>query len=335
MAISHQSLKTVKNGKTGILLTNLGTPSAPTPLAVKKYLAEFLSDPAVIKLPRWLWLPLLHGVILRKRPQLSAQLYEKIWTTQGSPLLVYSQQLKDKLQDQLSIDHEVVLGMRYGEPTLEQALLMLKEKNIHELIVLPLYPQYSYTTTDSTFKKIQTIVKKINLTIPVNFIRNYFNHPFYINTLSSYINQKRKNNFLILSFHGLPLRATQTGDPYESQCHETAQLLAESLNLSPQQWSIAFQSRFGWQKWLQPYCAELLKSLPQQGINAVDITCPGFPVDCLETLEEIAQQYQQVFYDAGGKDFNYIPSLNAEDAHAEMLKNILIDWTEKRNLTTY
>jgi ferrochelatase len=308
---------------TGVLITNLGTPSAPTEKAVRAYLAEFLSDPDVVKLPRWLWYPILYGFILRKRPKTSLELYKSIWMPEGSPLLVYSQRLTEQLQQHLGQDYYCQLGMRYGQPSLRQALQFFQKNHIQTLTILPLYPQYSKATTGSTVKAIGTLLKELCYSPKITLIESYYDNDFYINQLSTYIQQKRQNNFIIFSFHGLPQVATKQGDPYESQCRETAKLLATAMNLKDNQWAIAFQSRFGAQKWLQPYCDELLKTLPSQGIKCVDIVCPGFAVDCLETLEEIAQRYKEVFLHAGGTNYHYIPAMNDKSEHVSIMKDAI------------
>lgn len=312
---------------TGILLTNLGTPSAPTAKAVRKYLAEFLWDPRVVEIPRPLWWLILHGVVLRIRPKKSAKLYQQIWTATGSPLLVNSQRLADKLQKQLGDKFKVALGMRYGEPSIASALEQLRQHKVDRVVVLPLYPQYSAATTASTFDAIAAVLKKWRYVPELNFMQQYFDHPDYIAAIADSIRQQYKSDsHLLFSFHGLPKRCTDLGDPYQQQCQTTAQLVAAQLQLSSDKYSVVFQSRFGAAEWIKPYCDETLRNLPKQGIKNVTVVCPGFAVDCLETLEEIAQQNREIFLQAGGENFHYIPALNDSAAHVVMLaKRLQVD----------
>lgn len=307
----------------GVLLTNLGTPSAPTTHAVKKYLAEFLSDPRVVEIPKLLWRLILHGIVLRTRPKKSAKLYEKIWQPEGSPLLIHSQRLAEKLQNILPEPYKVVLGMRYGQPSIAAALNELKKYPIKSLIILPLYPQYSSTTTASTFDAVGAVLKKWRIIPEVHFISSYYGNKNYISALADSVRSQIKKDYLLFSFHGLPQRFVDSGDPYQQQCFTTANLVAEKLQLPQEKWGVVFQSRFGKAKWIQPYCDATLKKMPAQGCKNISIICPGFSVDCLETLEEIAIQNRQFFLEAGGENFNYIPALNDTNQHAEMLAGIL------------
>lgn len=311
-----------------VLLLNLGTPSAPSPKAVRLYLAEFLSDPRVVELPAWLWKPFLRTILLPLRSKRSARLYQSIWMEEGSPLAVYSKRLAEKVQQTLGDSFKVVLAMRYGQPSMAMALKnLLQENNIQSLTILPLYPQYSATTTASCFDQMAKILKQQRFIPSLHFISSYFDHPLYIAALAKSIRQywmEHGNEATVLfSFHGLPQRSVELGDPYEQQCHATVNLLALQLNLSSEQYHIVFQSRFGKAQWLQPYCDVLLQQLPAQGVKKVVIICPGFAVDCLETLEEISQRYQQLFLKAGGESFHYIPALNTATAHAELLASII------------
>ena len=313
----------------GVLLINLGTPGAPTAPALRRYLAEFLSDPRVIEIPSFIWKPLLHGIVLRVRPQRSAALYKKIWTDEGSPLLVYSQKLTTALQKELSEQNiKIALGMRYGNPSIAQGLEQLKEAGCEKIIVLPLYPQYSAATTGTAFDAIAKTLQKWRIVPELYFINQYFDQPNYINAIVESIRQhwqqQGKQSFLLFSFHGLPKRCSQLGDPYEQQCRLTARLITEQLNLAPEQWQVAFQSRFGRAEWLQPYCDATLRELPKRGIDAVDVICPGFAVDCLETLEEINQQNREIFLQASGKSFNYIPALNATPQQIKVLRALVL-----------
>lgn len=311
----------------GILLTNLGTPDAPTTAAVRRYLAEFLADRRVVEIPKLAWWPILHGLVLRLRPRRSAKLYQKIWTAKGSPLLIHSQQLAQNLQLALTLSSAkpvtVALGMRYGNPSISQAFAKFQQKNIQQLIVLPLYPQYAAATTGSTFDAVTNILKSWRFVPKFHFIQEYYTEPKYISALTAHIRTQlqhcKPNAHIVFSFHGLPKRNASLGDPYQQQCEATAQKLANKLQLPGKNWSLAFQSRFGRAEWLQPYCDQTLQRLAKRGKKNVVVVCPGFAVDCLETLEEIALQYRDVFLQAGGKHFHYIPALNASDAHVEML----------------
>jgi protoporphyrin/coproporphyrin ferrochelatase len=309
----------------GVLLTNLGTPEQATTAAVRRYLAEFLADPRVVEIPKFIWRPILHGIVLRTRPKKSAALYKKIWLPEGSPLLIYSQRLTQNLQQYLYNQNIIVeLGMRYGTPSIATALEKLKQKNISSLIVLPLYPQYAAATTASTFDAVTKVLKTWRYIPKLNFIQEYYTDVSYISAVADSIKKyKPIDHFLLFSFHGLPKRSITLGDPYQQQCLATAQLIAEQLQLNSDQWQVAFQSRFGRTEWLQPYCDQTLRELPKRGIKHVSVVCPGFAVDCLETLEEIAQQNRAIFLQAGGKSFNYIPALNDTDKHINLLADLV------------
>lgn len=316
--------------KVGILLSNLGTPDAPTPRALRRYLAEFLSDPRVVEYPRWLWQAILHGIILRIRPHRSAAAYRKIWTERGSPLLLHNQNLLAKVQTIIQQTHPNVLlalGMRYGNPSIAQALDSLYQANISQLIVLPLYPQYASATTGSIWDAVSHVLCRWRRVPEFHFISHYAEHPLYITALATHIQRywqtSGQQNFLVFSFHGMPKRTALAGDPYYWQCQATARLVAEQLQLDDKAYTVVFQSRFGWEEWLQPYCDKTLAELPQRGIKAVDIICPGFAVDCLETLEEIAMLNKKIFTVAGGESYRYIPALNASSEHAQLLSALL------------
>ncbi len=318
--------------KIGVLLTNLGTPSAPTPNAVRRYLAEFLWDPRVVEIPRPLWWLILHGIILRTRPHRSAKLYQKIWTDQGSPLLANSHRLAGAVQQQIDLRSEIsfkiALGMRYGEPSIADALNNLRQQEIDRLLILPLYPQYSAATTASTFDAVSKTLQTWRRIPEITMISQYHVKPDYIAAIAASIQQQRTQisepHHLLFSFHGLPQRFVDAGDPYQQQCHATVQKIAEKLQLSKEQWSIAFQSRFGKAQWLQPYCDKTLERLPAEGKKNVAVICPGFAVDCLETLEEIAMQNRDIFLAAGGENFHYIPALNHSAAHVDMLTQLIL-----------
>lgn len=322
---------------TGILISNLGTPDAPTRQALRRYLAEFLADPRIVEAPRWIWRLVLHGVILQIRPSRSAHAYRKVWTENGSPLLHYSVRQLEALRQRLPAaggGFHVKLGMRYGNPSIASALESLRRLNIERLLVLPLYPQYSATTTASTFDAVSETLRRWRRVPAVRFIDNYHDFPPYIDAMAGHIrnfwDRQGRADKLLFSFHGLPKRYLLKGDPYHCQCHKTARLLAESLGLQAEQWQVSFQSRFGREEWLTPYTDQVLKALPSKNIKRVDVFCPGFSADCLETLEELEMQNREFFLQAGGETFNYIPALNAEDSHiqalARLIENNLQGW---------
>lgn len=317
---------------TGVLLLNLGTPAAPTPAALRAYLGEFLWDPRVVSIPRPLWWLILHGVVLRTRPRKSAHAYEKIWMDEGSPLLVYSQRVTTALQSELVTRFrgpvKVALGMRYGSPSLSAALEELKRANCERLLILPLYPQYSSATTASTIDAVAATMKHWMWVPEMRFITHYHDEEGYITALARSIRDHwtvmRRPDLLLFSFHGMPQRTLLQGDPYHCQCQKTARLVAERLELAPQQWRIAFQSRFGREEWLKPYADETLRRLPSEGYKRVDVVCPGFAVDCLETLEEMAQMNRTLFLQAGGTDYCYIPALNERVDHVQALADLVL-----------
>jgi ferrochelatase len=316
----------------GILITNLGTPDAPTPSALRRYLNEFLSDPRITEMPRWLWWFILHGIILRIRPARSAGNYQKIWTENGSPLLTISQAQAQALQHALN-QHvsnstiTVALGMRYGNPSIANALEQLRQANARQIFILPLYPQYTSSTTGSTFDAVATVLTRWRWLPELRFLTHYHNHPTYIHALISQIQTHWQSTGLpdkiLFSFHGIPKRFFIAGDPYYHQCHETARLVAEQLQLPVNQWQVVFQSRFGREEWLKPYLDETLETLGKQKVKRIDVICPGFAADCLETLEEIAQENRQRFLQAGGQTFHYIPALNDNAEHIQALLEIV------------
>ncbi len=317
---------------TGVLLTNLGTPDAPTPAALRRYLSEFLSDPRVIEAPRLIWWLALHGVILRIRPPRAAHAYRKVWTDEGSPLLAISRRQTAALQ--LSLEQRckgsvrVALGMRYGTPSIAAALDELRQAGAQRLLVLPLYPQYSATTTASTFDAVADVLKTWRLQPELRFINHYHDNPGYIRALAdsvrAYWAEHGEPERLMFSFHGLPKRYLLAGDPYHCGCHKTARLVAEQLGLTDARWLLTFQSRFGREEWLRPYCDHTLREWGAAGVKRVDVLCPGFPADCLETLEEIEQQNRDIFLKAGGGEYHYIPALNDSAGHIDMLSELVL-----------
>ncbi len=319
------------SNRIGVLITNLGTPDAPTARALRPYLAEFLSDTRVVEIPKPLWWLILHGIVLRLRPKRSAKLYQKIWTPAGSPLLINSKNIVTALQQQLSQESsqslQVVLGMRYGKPSIQQALETLQKADCSKILVLPLFPQYSAATTASVFDAVAAVLKTWRVIPALQMLTHYYDCPAYITAIADSIRQHWQQHgeqqLLLFSFHGLPQRCINLGDPYQQQCQTTATLVAAQLQLPPEKWSVVFQSRFGRAQWLQPYCDITLKSLPTQGIKNVSVICPGFAVDCLETLEEINQLNRELFLQAGGEEFHYIPALNDSTAQINLLKTLI------------
>lgn len=317
--------------RTGVLLINLGTPAAPTAPAVREYLAEFLSDPRVIEYPRWLWWPILHGVVLRIRPSRSAHAYAQIWTENGSPLLVHTQalaaRLRESVSSELGTEVPVAVGMTYGTPTIEAALRELHAAHVRRLIVFPLYPQYSGSTTGSAFDVLSRALQRWRWLPEMQFITQYHDQLDYIEALAERLRahwRMHGQHHLLLSFHGLPKRYLLAGDPYHCQCFKTARLLAERLALREGDWSVSFQSRVGREEWLRPYTDELLKQYAKKGPKQVTVMCPGFAVDCLETLEEIVIRNRADFLAAGGEHFDYAPALNASDAHVTALTRLIL-----------
>lgn len=327
--------------RVGILIVNLGTPDTPTWSGLRRYLREFLWDPRVVELPRPLWWLILYGVILNLRPARSAHAYQQIWTGRGSPLLDISlrqcEALTAELRNHFSGPFHVELGMRYGNPSIASALEKLRQAQVRRLMVLPLYPQYSGSTIGSAFDAVAAVLRRWRWIPELRFISGYHDHPGYIealaNKVSDHWDQHGRAKRLLLSFHGIPKRYLLAGDPYHCQCQKTARLVAESLNLRDQEWQLVFQSRFGREEWLRPYCDETLRALPNKGVTDIDIACPGFSADCLETLEEIDQQNRAVFAQAGGRTFKYIPCLNDDPKHIAVLGQIVADhahgWPER------
>lgn len=317
--------------RTGVLIANLGTPDAPTPAAVRRFLAEFLADPRVVEAPRWLWRIALHGVILRIRPRRSAHAYRQVWTEQGSPLLIHSRALTEAVRARLAEEIEaiVTLGMTYGSPSVSSALEELRRAGVTRLLVLPLYPQYSGTTTASVFDRVTRELQRWRWTPELRFIGGYHAEPDYIGALSASIAEHRASYYgdasdhLLFSFHGVPKRYLLAGDPYHCHCLKTARLVAARLNLAPETWSVSFQSQVGREEWLRPYTDEWLTNHAKQGGRRVTVVCPGFATDCLETLEEIAIRNRETFLANGGERYEYVPALNAAPAHANMLSNLI------------
>lgn len=315
----------------GVLLVNLGTPDAPTPAAVRLFLREFLSDPRVVELPRLLWLAILHGYILRTRPAASAKAYAKIWTEQGSPLLLHSTNIAAAVQQTLSTrlagGVNVELAMSYGKPSIDSALQRLFDQCVRRIVVLPLYPQYSGTTTGSVFSALTSAIATRRWVPEFRFINHYHDAPGYISALAKSVRDfwdlHGRGERLLMSFHGIPKRTLTSGDPYHCQCQKTARLLANALELEPAAWQLTFQSRVGREEWLRPYTDETLKKMGQEKVGDIDVICPGFAADCLETLEEIEMQNAALFSGAGGGTLRYIPALNARNDHVTFLSRLI------------
>ena len=326
---------------TGVLITNLGTPDAPTASALRRYLAEFLWDPRIVdSLPRPIWWLALHGLILRIRPPRSAKAYASVWTDEGSPLLAIAERqlkaLRTELAQRLSGPVVVELGMRYGNPSLASAMQKLRDAGARRVLVLPLYPQYSCSTTASTFDAIAQEMKDWRWMPELRFVNQYHDETGYIEALAASIREswagREQPQKLLFSFHGTPKRFFTEGDPYHCQCQKTARLVAERLGLAEDRWQLTFQSIFGREPWLQPYTIETLRELGSSGVKSVDIVCPGFSADCLETLEEITVENKEAYLEAGGEQFNYIPALNDRPDHITALSGLvqkhLAGWPE-------
>ncbi|MGB4811782.1 MAG: ferrochelatase [Methylophilaceae bacterium] len=324
--------------KVGILLANLGTPDAPTAAALRPYLKQFLSDPRIVEIPRLIWWFILNGIILMVRPKKSAEKYAQVWTKDGSPLLVHAQKqtqlLRGFLSQKINSPHVVELGMSYGNPSMAEAIEKLKAQHCDRILVFPLYPQYAASSTGSALDAVWRNLIKTRNVPAIRTIRNYHDHPAYIAALASSVLEhwriNNKPNFdggekLIISFHGVPKAHLTNGDPYHCQCHKTARLLTEALGLNKENVIVAFQSRFGKQEWLKPYLASTLETLGKAKTSRIDIICPGFSSDCLETLEEIALEGKHIFTSNGGGDYHYIPALNENDAWIHAMTQIALE----------
>jgi len=315
----------------GVLMLNLGTPEAPTPTAVRRYLAEFLGDPRVVEVPRPVWWLILHGVILRVRPNRSAKAYQAVWTDRGSPLLDVARRqaagLQALLKERIGEEVRVELGMRYGKPSAAEALARLKGANVRRLLVLPLYPQYSATTTASTFDAVTNELSTWRWLPEMRFINHYHDERGYVDALAASIRaawaEHGEPERLLFSFHGIPKRYFMAGDPYHCHCHKTARMVAERLGLDDDSWMVSFQSRVGRDEWLQPYTDETLKLWGADGVRSVHVIAPGFSADCLETLEEIDVENRNYFLEAGGETYHYIPCLNDDPEHLGMLAGLV------------
>ncbi|MDX8408850.1 MAG: ferrochelatase [Mariprofundales bacterium] len=312
----------------GIILAHLGTPEAPTTAAVRRYLSEFLSDRRVVELPRLLWWPILHGIILTTRPRRSAAAYQRVWSKQGSPLMVMALRQQQLLQQRLdSEQYKVAIAMRYGALPIASVIDDLWQQGCRQLVVLPMYPQYSATTTASVHDALVDALAGRRDLPHYHFIRDYHNHPAYITALADSVRrhwqQYGRGERLMISFHGIPQRYADAGDPYPRECKRTTELLVQALALQDSEWYLSFQSRLGREPWLMPYTDLTLQALAKEGVKRVDVICPGFSTDCLETLDEIAVENAELFTAAGGEVLRYIPALNDDDAHIALLAQLI------------
>jgi ferrochelatase len=328
----------------GVLVTNVGTPDAPTAPALRRYLKQFLSDPRVIEKQGLVWKLILHGMILRRRPSRSAAAYRSVWTEAGSPLLAtiksQAEGIEARLRGNIGSPIHVAVGMGYGSPSIASGLDELRRKSCRRILVLPLFPQYAAATTGSTFDAVADVLKQWRWVPELRTITHYHDHPGYIQALAASIRElwsrQGEPEKLLLSFHGLPRSMLLAGDPYHCQCHKTARLLSAALELADDRWLLSFQSRFGREEWLRPYTDETLKAWGKSCVGRVDVVCPGFSADCLETVEEIGAENRANYLDTGGGQYRYIPALNVRPDHLDLLKDVAernlhgwVTWIEK------
>ena len=333
--MDQQDNATQQNKRFGILMVNLGTPEAPTPKAVRAYLKEFLSDVRVVDAPRLIWWFVLR-IILLIRPKPVSEAYKSIWTSEGSPLLVISKRqavaVQKRLKEITDNDIPVELAMTYGNPSILSASNALRSKGVERILILPMYPQFSSSTTAAIYDKLSDLLKQCPHLPEMRWIRDFHDNPDYINALAKSVKTQWEKTGqaekLLMSFHGVPERYTNKGDPYEHHCRKTAALLAEKLELNSEQWQCCFQSRFGREEWVKPYTDYTLKQWGKDGIKSVDIICPAFSADCLETLEEIQVENKEYFIEAGGESYNYIPALNDNPDHIDMLSKLIIQHSQ-------
>ena len=323
----EQNFQHENEQKKGVLIAYLGTPDSPDVLSVRRYLKEFLSDPRIIEVPKIIWWFVLNIFILNFRSFNSARLYKSIWTDGGSPLLVNCIKIKEKVQKSLPSNYQVALGMRYGNPSIKSALNELKEANCRDIEVITLFPHYSATTVGSIFDAVSKEIQSWRWVPSIKFLNSYHDNPLLIEILSKRIQKsfesQGKPDKLVFSYHSIPKKYFDSGDPYHCLCQKTSRLIAENLSLDEKDYITAFQSRFGPSEWLKPYTSETMKSLPKEGIKSVQVVSPGFGVDNLETLQEIDIENKEYFEDAGGENFHYIPCLNDDDDHVEFLISLI------------
>jgi ferrochelatase len=317
------------NSMNGVLVVNLGTPRAPEPSAVGDFLAEFLSDPRVVDLPRWIWIPVLRLAVVPLRRYRSAEAYRKVWTSEGSPLMTGSASLAEGLQNELNKEAVVKLAMRYGQPGIRRGLEELRDAGVEKLKVLPLYPQYSATTTESVFDAVSHELSNMNWFPEHKSIKKYHDDEGWVSAVADSITEFQsstgKPDKLVFSLHGIPQRYIANGDPYASQCEQSVRDIVLELGLTDEEWVLTYQSRVGREPWLQPYTDQVLKELAASNCKSVQLVCPGFAVDCLETLEEIDMQNREFFLQNGGESFEYIPALNHRDSHVAVLASLVRD----------
>lgn len=315
--------------KWGVLLVNSGTPASLSTRDVRAFLAGLLGDPRVVELPRLLWWPILHGIILRVRPRASAKKYAAIWTPQGSPLAVQSEALRAGLEASLrATGTPVALAMLYtGGHTVPEAIQSLRSAGAEGILTIPMFPQYCGASTGAVFDQVSGALRRLRSVPSLRFVASYHDDAAYIDALAASVQEHRRESgitrHLLMSFHGIPEQFVAQGDPYRDQCHRTASLLAQRLGLGTDAWSVSFQSRFGRARWLQPYTSEVLAALPKRGVTSVSVICPGFAADCLETLEEIGMENRDVFLAAGGEQYQYIAALNARADHVAALSALV------------
>jgi ferrochelatase len=315
----------------GVLLVNSGTPDSPSTRDVRRFLAGLLGDPRVVELPRWLWWPILHGIILRTRPFRSARKYRKIWTAEGSPLLRHGEALRTQVERELGqrvlAPLSIEIAMLYARPSVESALRRMRDAGARRILVVPMFPQYSGVSTGAVFDQVTQVLRGWRWLPELRFVSGYHDHPAYLRALKDSVlahwRTHGRTRHLVMAFHGIPQKYFDKGDPYYCFCQKTGRLLAEELGLPDGDWTVTFQSRFGPGRWLQPYTDEVIKSLPGRGIVEVTVVSPGFAADCLETLEELALEARQRFAEAGGARFEYVPALNSDDAHARMFADLI------------
>ncbi|QJR81390.1 ferrochelatase [Alteromonas pelagimontana] len=335
-----------QSDKLGVLITNLGTPESPTSGALRPYLKQFLSDPRVVEVPKFIWWGILNLVILNIRPKRSAKAYASVWTDDGSPLMhitkAQCQALAARCAQTYGDDVVVDFAMRYGNPAVDDVIERMLAKGVRKLIVLPLYPQYCASTTASTFDAVAADFTKRRWIPELRFVTHYHDDPGYIQALANKVrahwDERGKADMLVMSYHGIPKRYLLNGDPYHCECHKTSRLLAEALGLQETQYMTTFQSRFGREEWLQPYTDFTMKALPGKGVKSVQVVCPGFSADCLETIEEIGEENREYFMAAGGERYEYIEALNSDPEHIEVMFNLveqnLSGWRIEKNMIT-
>lgn len=327
----------------GVLMVNLGTPDKPEKKAVKRYLKEFLSDRRVVDLSPWLWQPILNLIILNLRPKRVAKLYQKVWMQEGSPLLVLGNRLVEKVAASVNKTNSkkpipVVHAMTYGNPSIEDGAKILRQQGVKKLLVIPMYPQFSATTTAAVYDRLFKGLQRCPSWPALSLLDDYAEHPLYIKALATAVEkqwqQQGSKRHLVFSYHGIPKRYADNGDPYPRRCLRTSELVADYLELKQDEWTHTYQSRFGREEWLKPYADEVLAELPAKGIDAINIISPAFAIDCLETLEEICFELKDVFVEAGGKEYDYIPALNDSSEHIELYQDLIQantqNWTDHK-----